>query len=187
MRVNPTVTWVTSEAIEDVDLHGLHIPAGGVVQVLSHSAGTDPAAMPDPAFDITQARPPHLGFGGGVHHCLGHFVARTDMAVALPLLARRMPDACPDGPGRWLPGLGQHRRPELPDPLHPDGGPVALAPRQPPNSPPSPPPPPAPCWPPCTTRLRRLHHHEALSGNAIWSSSPVPTAHHRLQRRRSRP
>lgn len=106
MRVNPTVTWVTREAIEDVDLHGLHIPAGGVVQVLSHSAGTDPAAMPDPAFDITQARPPHLGFGGGVHHCLGHFVARTDMAVALPLLARRMPDARPDGPGRWLPVSG---------------------------------------------------------------------------------
>ena len=51
-------------------------------------------------------RPPHLGFGGGVHHCLGHFVARTDMAVALPLLAARMPDARPDGPGEWLPVSG---------------------------------------------------------------------------------
>jgi cytochrome P450 len=106
MRVNPTVTWVTREAIEDVDLHGLHIPAGGIVQVLSHAAGTDPRAMPDPAFDITAVRPPHLGFGSGVHHCLGHFVARTDMAVALPLLARRMPDARPDGPGEWLPVSG---------------------------------------------------------------------------------
>lgn len=106
MRVNPTVTWVTREAIEDVDFHGLHIPEGGVVQVLSHSAGTDPSAMPDPAFDITEVRPPHLGFGAGVHHCLGHFVARTDMAVALPLLARRMPDAVPDGPGEWMPVSG---------------------------------------------------------------------------------
>lgn len=106
MRVNPTVTWVTREAIEDVDLHGLHIPAGGIVQVLSHAAGTDPRAMPDPAFDVTAVRPPHLGFGSGVHHCLGHFVARTDMAVALPLLARRMPDARPDGPGEWLPVSG---------------------------------------------------------------------------------
>jgi cytochrome P450 len=106
MRVNPTVTWVTREAIEDVDLHGLPIPAGGVVQVLSHAAGTDPAAVGDPSFDITQVRPPHLGFGGGAHHCLGHFVARTDMAVALPLLSRRMPDAVPDGPGRWLPVSG---------------------------------------------------------------------------------
>lgn len=106
MRVNPTVTWVTREALEDVDLDGLHIPQGGIVQVLSHSAGTDPRAMPDPAFDITEQRPPHLGFGAGIHHCLGHFVARTDMAVALPLLARRMPDAEPDGPGDWLPVSG---------------------------------------------------------------------------------
>ncbi|WP_193605759.1 cytochrome P450 [Nocardioides dongkuii] len=106
MRVNPTVTWVTREAVEDVDLHGLRIPRGGIVQVLSHAAGTDPAAMPDPSFDITRQRPPHHGFGAGVHHCLGHFVARTDMAVALPLLARRMPDAVPDGPGRWLPVSG---------------------------------------------------------------------------------
>ena len=82
------------------------MPAGGIVQALSHSAGTDPAAMPDPSFDIREQRPPHLGFGAGVHHCLGHFVARTDMAVALPLLARRMPDAVADGPGEWLPVSG---------------------------------------------------------------------------------
>ncbi len=108
MRVNPTVTWVTREALEDLDFHGLHVPRGGIVQVLSHAAGTDPAAMPDPVFDITAAasRPPHLGFGSGVHHCLGHFVARTDMAVALPLLARRLPDARADGPGEWLPVSG---------------------------------------------------------------------------------
>lgn len=106
MRVNPTVTWVTREAAEDVELNGLHIPKGGVVQVLSHAAGTDPAAVPDPSFDITQVRTPHLGFGAGVHHCLGHFVARTDMAVALPQLARRMPDAAPDGPGEWMPVSG---------------------------------------------------------------------------------
>lgn len=106
MRVNPTVTWVTREAIEDVDFQGLHIPRGGIVQMLSHAAGTDPFAMPDPSFDITALRPPHMGFGSGVHHCLGHFVARTDMAVALPLLARRMPDAEPAGPGEWLPVSG---------------------------------------------------------------------------------
>ena len=58
--------------------------------------------------DLTAAREraPHLGFGKGVHHCLGHFVARTDMAVALPMLARAMPDAVADGPGEWLPVSG---------------------------------------------------------------------------------
>lgn len=108
MRVAPTVTWVTREAIEDVDLNGLQIPAGGIVQVLSHAIGTDPRAMAEHApFDITyDDRPLHSGFGGGVHHCLGHFVARTDMSVALPLLAQRMPDVAADGPGEWLPVSG---------------------------------------------------------------------------------
>ena len=108
MRVNPTVTWVTREAIEDVDLNGLHIPEGGIVQVLSHAIGTDPAVMGEHVpFDITyDDRPLHSGFGGGIHHCLGHFVARTDMSVALPLLARRMLDITSDGPGTWLPVSG---------------------------------------------------------------------------------
>jgi cytochrome P450 len=108
MRVNPTVTWVTREAIEDVDLHGLQVPKGGIVQVLSHAIGTDPSAFgEDAGFDIrVDDRALHSGFGGGVHHCLGHFVARTDMSVALPLLAACMPDLRADGPGRWLPVSG---------------------------------------------------------------------------------
>ena len=108
MRVAPTVTWVTREAREGIDLHGLQIPKGGIVQVLSHSIGTDERAMTEHVpFDIRyDDRPLHSGFGGGVHHCLGHFVARTDMSVALPLLAQRMPDVAADGPGEWLPVSG---------------------------------------------------------------------------------
>ncbi|HEX7740292.1 MAG TPA: cytochrome P450 [Marmoricola sp.] len=106
MRVNPTVTWITREALEDVEINGLSIPAGSIVQLLSHATGTDPEAMEETRFDITSPRPMHMGFGGGVHHCLGHFVARIDMAVALPILAQRMPDAHADGPGEWLPVSG---------------------------------------------------------------------------------
>lgn len=116
MRVNPTVTWITREATCDLDFHGLHLRAGEIVQALSHSAGTDPRVMgADPGFDITVAdRPPHTGFGAGVHHCLGHLVARTDMAVALPILARRMPEVAPDGPGEWLPVSGNTGAVRLP-------------------------------------------------------------------------
>jgi cytochrome P450 len=106
MRVNPTVTWITRAALEDVEINGVLIPRGGIVQLLSHATGTDPRAMAETGFDITSPRPMHMGFGGGVHHCLGHFVARIDMAVALPLLAARMPDAEPAGPGEWLPVSG---------------------------------------------------------------------------------
>ncbi len=107
LRVNPTVTWVTREALEDVEIGGLTLREGDIIQMLSHAAGTDPRAMPHPDFDITSTgNPPHFGFGAGVHHCLGHFVARTDMTVALPLLAQRMPDARPAPGGEWLPVSG---------------------------------------------------------------------------------
>lgn len=80
MRVNPTTTWVTREAVEDFTFDGLEITAGTTIHLLCESAGTDPLAGQDVAFDITASdRPPHLAFGGGVHYCLGHLVARADM------------------------------------------------------------------------------------------------------------
>ncbi|MEW1546812.1 cytochrome P450 [Streptomyces tsukubensis] len=92
MRVDPTVRWITREALEDFTFRGLDIPAGTTVQIWSESAGTDPRVHGAYSFDITAEREPHFGFGGGVHHCLGHFVARADMTEALPVLARRLRD-----------------------------------------------------------------------------------------------
>lgn len=106
MRVNPTVTWVTRQALEDFAFEGLDIAAGTTVHLFSQSAGTDPRAFPDRAFDIEAERKPHYGFGGGAHHCLGHFIARSDMSEALPLLARRMTDPRPGGTATWLPDSG---------------------------------------------------------------------------------
>ncbi|CAN5349740.1 cytochrome P450 [soil metagenome] len=90
MRVNPTTTWVTREALEDFEFQGLEIAAGTTIHLMAESAGTDPRAIDGEPFDLTAKRPPHFGFGGGIHHCIGHFVARTDMAEALALLARRL-------------------------------------------------------------------------------------------------
>lgn len=97
MRVNPTVRWVTREVREDFTFQDVALRAGTTVHLYSESAGTDPRAF-TAGFDITAERKPHFGFGGGAHHCLGHFVARSDMSEALPLLARRMRDI------RLLPG-----------------------------------------------------------------------------------
>lgn len=106
MRVNPTVTWVTREALEDFTFEGLDFVRGTTVHLYSGSAGTDPRAMGETEFDLLSERPPHFGFGGGVHHCLGHFVARSDMSEALPLLARRLRDPHIDGEATWLPDSG---------------------------------------------------------------------------------
>lgn len=105
MRVNPTVRWVTREVIEDFEYEGLTLTAGTTVHLYSESAGTDPRVF-EPGFDIAAERKPHFGFGGGVHHCLGHFVARSDMSEALPLLARRLRDPHELPGASWLPDSG---------------------------------------------------------------------------------
>jgi cytochrome P450 len=115
MRVNPTVTWVTREALDDFEFQGLAIPGGTTIHLFSESAGTDPLVFEDPSFDITaEGRKPHFGFGGGAHHCLGHFVGRGDMSVALPLLAQRMPDLHYAEPPQWLPDSGNTGAVRLP-------------------------------------------------------------------------
>ena len=115
MRISPTTTWVTREAVTDFTFDGLEIEAGTTIHLFCESAGTDPRAFGDAAFEITASgRPPHFGFGGGVHYCLGHLVARTDMSVALPLLARtlREPRVC--GEAVWLPCSGNTGPARLP-------------------------------------------------------------------------
>ena len=58
MRVNPTVTWITREALEDLEFDGLEIAKGTTIHLLSGAAGSDPRAFSEPAFDITaQDRP----------------------------------------------------------------------------------------------------------------------------------
>jgi cytochrome P450 len=105
MRVNPTTRWVTREVIEDFEYEGVLLRAGTTVHLYSESAGTDPRVF-EPGFDITAERKPHFGFGGGVHYCLGHFVARADMSEALPLLARRIRDPHELPGATWLPDSG---------------------------------------------------------------------------------
>lgn len=113
MRVNPTVRWVTREVLEDFEFEGVQLTTGTTVHLYSESAGTDPRAFAE-GFDITAERKPHFGFGGGAHHCLGHFVARSDMSEALPLLARRMRDIRLLPGDAWLPDSGNTGPTSLP-------------------------------------------------------------------------
>ena len=114
MRIRPTTTWVTREATADFTFDGLAIRAGTTIHLFCESAGTDPGDAGDAGsgravagFDITAGeRRPHFGFGGGIHYCLGHYVARTDMCEALTVLARRLREPRPAGEAAWLPDSG---------------------------------------------------------------------------------
>lgn len=114
LRLNPTTTWVTREAVDDFEFQGVPIAAGTTLHLLTEAAATDPRAVGDLELDITAKRPPHFAFGSGTHHCIGHFVARTDISIALPLLARRMRDPRIDGEVRPLPMSGNTGLDELP-------------------------------------------------------------------------
>ena len=105
MRVRPTITWVTREAVEDFVFEGVPVAAGTTIHLLSESAGSDPRVFPD-TFDIAAERERHYGFGGGIHHCLGHQVARSDMTIAFRGLSQRIKAPRPDGVSEWLADSG---------------------------------------------------------------------------------
>ena len=106
MRLNPTITWFTREAIEDFAYKDLQIKKGTTLQFFNVPVGSDPAKYESIAMDITKSRAPHFGFGGGMHHCLGHYVARIDMQEALKALAKRIPDFKIDPGAQYLPDSG---------------------------------------------------------------------------------
>lgn len=108
MRIAPTTTWVTREAIDDFEYQGLEIKAGTTVHLFTYASGTDEEVFPaHDAIDISEEdRQPHHTFGGGVHHCLGHYIARADISVALPILARHLTNMKFAPGGEWLPDSG---------------------------------------------------------------------------------
>jgi cytochrome P450 len=114
IRWNPTVVWTTRRAMEDIELDGVEIPAGTTLHLLSPPANTDPLVVGDEPFDITLERRAHFGFGGGAHHCLGHWLARIDMREALPVLARRIRDPRLERPAVLRPVSGVTGPVELP-------------------------------------------------------------------------
>ncbi|MFI6499497.1 cytochrome P450 [Nonomuraea typhae] len=80
-------------ATEPVTIGGVTIPAGEPVVIALAAAHHDPDRFADPdRFDI--ARPDadqHLGFGHGLHHCLGAPLGRLEAVAGLGALVRRLP------------------------------------------------------------------------------------------------
>jgi len=89
-------------ATRDVELGGCRIAAGDKVQIWEGSANRDPLVFTDPdVFDITRKPNPHLGFGQGVHYCLGANLARLELRVLFEELLRRFSAARLVKPVEW--------------------------------------------------------------------------------------
>jgi len=97
-------------AREPIELGGVTIPAGAQIIINLASANRDGAhyAQPD-TLDVERADGRHLGFGHGIHFCLGAPLARMEGQIALGTLLCRFPDlrlAVPVGELHWDHGDG---------------------------------------------------------------------------------
>ena len=94
LRYEGPVQYNVRRSMKEVKLHGVTIPAGKPVFLLGGSANRDPDAFTDAdAFDIDRDRSEaqNLGFGYGVHSCLGAALARMESTIALERLLDFMP------------------------------------------------------------------------------------------------
>lgn len=115
LRVNPIGRWITREAAETFRHKERVIEKGTTVHLFTLTSGTDPDEYDNPdSIDLDADRSPHFAFGGGMHHCLGHFVARADIGVALAALAKRMTDLRIGAGAEWLPDSGNTGAKRLP-------------------------------------------------------------------------
>jgi cytochrome P450 len=78
----------------DVSFHGVTIPKGSVINVRYAAANRDPAHFPDPdRIDLERKNAAtHLGFGSGVHHCLGAPLARRELWWGFTAFLERIED-----------------------------------------------------------------------------------------------
>lgn len=80
-------------AVEDFEYRGRTIQKGDGILSMIHGANRDPAVFdkPDELDIFRRTRNPHLAFGFGPHQCIGQALARLELAIALPALAKRVP------------------------------------------------------------------------------------------------
>lgn len=91
VRLESPIRGFTRFVTRDTSIDGIELPAGARVVALYASANRDERKWVDPErFDVTRDVRDHLGFGFGVHVCVGMHLARLEMTALLTALARKV-------------------------------------------------------------------------------------------------
>jgi cytochrome P450 len=100
---SPTVQSPPRITTREVELHGQRIAKGQPVVFVWMAANHDERQFPDPdRFDVARGMERHLGFGFGLHYCVGASLARLESRVAFEELLAAIPDYQLNGtPQRW--------------------------------------------------------------------------------------
>jgi cytochrome P450 len=93
LRYDSSVQRQSRVANEDFDLHGQTIRRGQYVLLFIGAANRDPARFPDPdRLDLARPDNKHVGFGHGIHFCVGGPLARVETQIAINSLLARLPN-----------------------------------------------------------------------------------------------
>jgi len=92
LRLEGPVQGLFRSAATDIELHGVHIPAGSIINIRYGAANRDPRQFERPdEIDLERsAARAHLAFGFGVHHCLGAPLARRELFLGFRALVERI-------------------------------------------------------------------------------------------------
>ena len=80
-------------ATADVEIGGVLVKEGQKIASLLGSANRDESVFQNPTeMDLTRDPNPHIGFGAGIHFCIGAPLARMEMTTSLPALMKKYPN-----------------------------------------------------------------------------------------------
>jgi cytochrome P450 len=94
VRLESPVQGLFRIARKDIEMHGVTIPAGAMICTRYGAANRDERHFPDPdAIDLERDNAgSHLGFGSGIHHCLGAPLARRELYWGFKAFLDRVED-----------------------------------------------------------------------------------------------
>ena len=99
--ISPVQTFFRTTTRE-VEVAGITLGEGEKVLLFLASANRDPDMWDNPeTFDIRRGATGHVGFGHGIHMCVGQYVARLEAEVLLTTLANKIAALEPDGVPVW--------------------------------------------------------------------------------------
>ncbi len=91
VRLGTPIRSFSRQTTKEVDIAGVTVPAGFRVMMLFASANRDERVFEDPdRFDITRNNRRHLGFGAGIHMCIGMHLALAEMDAVLKAMLRHV-------------------------------------------------------------------------------------------------
>lgn len=93
LRFDAPLQLFERTATQDTQVGGITVLEGQKIASLLGSANRDEEVFDQPEqMDITRANNPQIGFGAGIHFCLGAPLARLELSASLPILFERFPN-----------------------------------------------------------------------------------------------